>query len=137
MLVTDPNEMRGSTRKFARDLQDRNAELLFVGATSEGTQGVRCIAINLNAPAHTYAERVQELNKADLALDLGLRDVLIDGMPMVRWDYEVDGFRFVEFFFTLDTYNIRAAFWTKPSIFDRFEPVYLDIMSSLSFVTRY
>lgn len=137
VLITDPNEMRGNTREFAHDLQERGAELLFVGATSEGAQGVRGIAINLNTLPREYAERVREINADGVSEDFGLRDMLIDGMPMVRWDYVVKDFRFVEFFFTLDTYNTRIAFWTKPAIFERFEPVYLDIMSSLSFISPY
>ncbi len=136
-LITDPDDMRGSTRQFARDLRERSAELLFVGATAEGTQGVRGIAINLNVGQREYAEKIHTLNAPDVDEDFGLTETILDGMPMVRWDYRVGEFRFVEFFFTLDTYNLRIAFWTRPSVFERFEPVYLDIMSSLCFIDRY
>lgn len=135
-IITSPSQMERSSKSFAKQLRNQSAELLFVGTTSERTQGTRGIAINLNIPFDEYALRIQELNKPDVKKDLGLTEVLLNGMPMIRWDYVVGGFRFVEFFFTLDTYNIRIAFWTKPGIFDRFEPVYLDIMSSLSYVSR-
>ncbi|MBD3394101.1 MAG: hypothetical protein GF418_00610 [Chitinivibrionales bacterium] len=136
-LTTDPRDMRGASRNFARELQERHAELLFAGTTVEGNQGVRGIAANLNIPYNEYADRIREINREDVHEDLGITETIIDGIPMVRWDYTVSGFRFVEFFFVLDTYNVRIAFWTRPAIFERFESVYLDIMSSLDFISRY
>jgi hypothetical protein len=137
VVFTDPNEMRGGTREFAEELQERGAELLFVGTTPEGTQAVRGIAINLNLPPRDYAERIRELNRESIGEDLGLTETLLDGISMIRWDYVSHGARFAEFFFTLDTYNIRIAFWSTPAVFDRFYAVYLDIMSSLDFADRY
>lgn len=132
-ITTDPNQMAGATKQLARDLQRRSAELLFIGSTAEATQGVRGIAVNLNVPPRQYAESIRKVNAADVQRDLGITDLNIDGMSMSRWDYFIRDFRFVEFFFTLDTYDIRIAFWAKPDVFERFEPVYVDIMSSLSF----
>jgi hypothetical protein len=136
-LMTSPNEMEGETREFARELQLRGAELLFAGSTVEGTQGVRGITIHLNDPVDEYAEKVRALNKDDVGEDFGLTASVLDGLPVVRWDYTVGEFRFVEFFFTLDTYNVRIAFWTRPDLFERFESVYVDIISSISYVGRY
>jgi len=135
-IVTDPQKMERGSRAFARRLMEASAELLFVGTTVEKTQGVRAIAINLNIPCGAYAEKIRSLNKAEVTEDFGITPLLLNNMPMTRWDYTVKNFRFVEFFFTLDTYNVRIAFWTKPEIFERFETVYLDIISSLSFVGR-
>lgn len=134
--MTDPSEMRGSTRRVARSFQQRGAELLFVGSTTEGTQGVRGIAVNLNTTTREYAEKIQMINKGDVSRDLGLSDLVINDIEMVRWSYFSHGFRFIEFFFNVDTYNIRIAFWTKPSVFERFETVYYDIISTISFIDR-
>ena len=135
-IVTDPLKMERGSRAFARQLRQASAELLFVGTTAEKTQGVRGIAINLNIPCETYAGKIRDLNRDGIKEDFGITPLLLNRMPMARWDYMVENYRFVEFFFTLDTYNVRIAFWTKPEIFERFEPVYLDIISSLSFVSR-
>ncbi|MBD3316045.1 MAG: hypothetical protein GF344_09675 [Chitinivibrionales bacterium] len=136
-LFTDPNEMEEGARTFFRELQKNGAELLFVGATPEGTQAVRAIAINLNLPQRDYAERIRALNRKSIAKDLGLTEMHINGRVMTRWDYVSHGARFAEFFFALDTYNIRIAFWSTPTVFERFYPVYLDIISTLDFVSRY
>jgi hypothetical protein len=135
-IVTDPMKMEKGSRAFAGQLLKSGADLLFVGTTSEKTQGVRGIAINLNIPCEEYAERIRKINAPDITSDSGLTAQLLNNLPMVRWDYTVGEFRFVEFFFTLDTYNVRIAFWSKPAIFERFENIYLDIISSLSFVGR-
>ncbi len=134
-IFTDPNEMEGRLRGFAEELQEQGGELLFVGSTVERTQGVRGIAANLNAPAREYADRIRDINT--VAVDSGLTEMIVAGVPMVRWDYHDAGFRFVEFFFRVETYNIRIAFWTKPELFDAFESVYLSIMSSISRVSRW
>ena len=55
---------------------------------------------------------------------------------MVTWRYAKDEFRFIEYFFSIDTYNMRIAFWTKPRIFDKFLPVYEEIMGTLSIPGR-
>jgi hypothetical protein len=134
-IFTDPNEMQGRLRGFAEELQEQGGELLFVGSTVERTQGVRGIAANLNAPAREYAERIRDINT--VAVDSGLTEMLVANVPMVRWDYYDTGFRFVEFFFRIETYDVRVAFWTKPELFDAFEPVYLSIMSSISRTSRW
>ena len=54
---------------------------------------------------------------------------------MVKWVYDKSGFRFVEFFFNIGTYDIRVSFWTKPDLFEKFLPVYEQIISTLR-VTR-
>ncbi len=134
-IFTDPNEMEGRLRGFAEELQEQGGELLFVGSTVERTQGVRGIAANLNAPAREYAERIRDINT--VAVDSGLTEMLVADIPMVRWDYYDTGFRFVEFFLRVETYDVRIAFWTKPELFDAFEPVYLSILSSISRTTRW
>ncbi len=135
-IQTDPQEMWGAGRDLAAQLRKRGAELLFIGATVEQNQGVRAIAANLNLPDSEYAEQIRKLNSDDIEQDFGLTDIFISGERMIRWDYVTGGFRFVEFYFKVDTYNIRIAFWSMPSVFDRFEPVYLDIISSLSLINR-
>ncbi|MGD9200401.1 MAG: hypothetical protein PVI26_02460 [Chitinispirillia bacterium] len=136
-IETDPNTMDNTAKKFAKSLQDQNAELLFIGSTVEGTQGVRGIAVNLNLPALEYAQNIQEINQRGLTSDSGLTQIDTSNLPIVKWSYESEGFQFIEFFFTLDTYNIRIAFWTKPNIFKRFLPVYFDIISSLDTISKF
>jgi hypothetical protein len=136
IMFTDPNELDGPTRGFAAQLQERKAELLFVGTTVERTQMVRGIAIHLNLPPREYAERTREINKGNVTEDEGLTDALMDGKYMVRWDYVSMGARFVEFFMTVDTYNVRIAFWSDPKVFDQFLPIYLDIVSTLGIAER-
>ena len=134
-IFTDPNEMEGRLRSFAEELQEQGGELLFVGTTVERTQGVRGIAANLNAPAREYAERIRTINTVEV--DSGLTNMIVADIPMARWDYHDAGFRFVEFFFRAETFDVRVAFWTKPGLFEAFEPVYLSIMSSISRTSRW
>lgn len=133
-IETDPNYMERNVGDFAQTLRERGAELMFIGATVEGSQGVRGIVINYNASVKEYAEQVRDINKKDVSVDSGLTSIVINGKPMVRWNYTFSSFRYVEFFFTIDTYNIRIAFWAKPDLFFRFYPVYLNIMTSLELV---
>jgi hypothetical protein len=136
VIMTSPAEMAKASKKFAGQMQKQGAELLFVGATAEGGHGVRGLAVNLNAPLKKYAQTIQGMNPLPPGKDLGLTDMDVNDIPMVRWDYFSNGFRFVEFFAKIDTYNIRIAFWTRPALFERFEPLYLDIISSLTYIER-
>jgi hypothetical protein len=136
IIETDPGAMTGATREFARELQQQGAELLFAGATAEGTQGVRGIAVNLNMPAMEYATRIRAINADAVSADSGLSEVRTERAQLIKWEYAIGEYRFIEFFFTVDTYDIRIAFWTKPAIFERFEPVYYDIISSLTPIGR-
>jgi hypothetical protein len=135
-LFTDPRDMAATAREFARTLQKSGAELLFVGATVEATQGTRGIAINLNLPALEYAQQIKKINAADITRDLGFIDFIAGAVPMIKWEYLIGNFHFVEFFFVLDTYDVRVAFWTKQTIFDRFLPQYEDIISSITLTAR-
>jgi hypothetical protein len=111
-------------------LHQTGAELLFVGYTVEQTQGTRCIVVNLNETNREYAEEIQKLNNQG-QIDSGLSDDTLSNIPLVTWLYEKDGFRFIEFFFKVDTYNVRIAFWTKPRLFPQFLPVYKDNIGTL------
>ncbi len=136
-LVTAPEKMDKATRGIARELHNRGAELLFIGSSPAPEQAVRAIAINLNVSSRIYAEKIREMNDDGVDKDHGLSGLTISGQQMYRWDYEIDGFRFAEFFFTIDTYNVRVAFWTRPPVFQRFEAVYLEIIGSLSSMNRF
>jgi hypothetical protein len=132
-LYTDPKDMDSNSRDFAAQLNKRGAELLFVGATTEGLYGSRGIAINLNEPALDYAQQVRELNKGDVQDDSGIVQFYASTCPMAKWTYCKDNFRFVEFFFNVSTYDVRIAFWTKKDMFDNFFPVFEEIISTVSF----
>jgi hypothetical protein len=130
-ITTDPNEM-STNKENAKALHISGAELLFIGSTVEETQGTRGIVINFNETNKKYAEEIQRVNKDLSDTDYGLADVTIHDVPMVRWEYAKGEYRFVEFFFSIDTYNLRVAFWTKPRLYENFLPVYEDIMSTLT-----
>lgn len=134
-ITTDPNDMR-ENKSYARELHEGGAELLFIGATVEKTQGTRCIATNLNEPSAEYAAEIQRINKDQIDTDSGWINDTVSGQPMVVWRYAKDDFQFIEYFFTIDTYDIRVAFWTKPRLYDKFLPVYNGIMSTLSMTGR-
>lgn len=136
-IETDPNNMERGLKKIAKEFQDQGIELLYVGSTPDGLQGTQGVAANLNTPAIEYAEAYRDLNLSSMSADFGLKEMIIDGIPMVKWEYEKYGFHFAEFFFTLDTYNIRIVFWANPGIFKKFYKEYLSIMSSIDFVSRY
>ncbi|GAI35280.1 unnamed protein product [marine sediment metagenome] len=136
-IETDPNRMDRGIRKEVRRHQKIGVELLFAGTTTDGLQGVSAVAANLNESTQKYAEIIRELNKEYLTADSGLVDMLINGKPIVKWEYSKFDMQYVEFFFTMDTYNVRVAFWAEAPIFKRFLPVYLTIMSSLDFISRY
>lgn len=139
-IYTDPNQMMRSLKKLAKEHQKEGRELLFVGTTVDGLQGVRGIAINLNASAKEYAEMYRNIKITDneaISADSGLVEVVVNTIPMIRWSYTEYSHEFIEFFFTIDTYNIRIAFWAKPLFFKRFLPVYFSIISSIEQIGRY
>jgi hypothetical protein len=131
-LFTDPNKMDPGSRQFASLLNKSGAELLFVGATTEGLYGTRGIAVNLNEPVNDYAEYIRNVNKSDISNDRGIVEFIAGRNTMMKWIYDKNGFRFAEFFVNIDTYDIRIAFWTKIDLFDNFLPVFEEIMSTLS-----
>lgn len=131
VLFTDPRDMDNGGRALAREFAKKGVELLFMGATAEGMHGTRGIAAHYNEPAMDHATRIRELNKNDLQNDRGLLPFLAGRNSMVKWMYDRGDFRFVEFFFTIATYDIRIAFWSRKDLFDKFLPVYEGIISSL------
>jgi hypothetical protein len=135
-IICDPNKMK-ENRSNALLLHETGGELLFVGYTVEKTQGTRGIAVNLNETNRAYAEEILKLNSEEQKIDSGLTDVSIASIPMVRWIYEKAGFKFVEFFFKIETYNVRIAFWTKPRLFSNFLTVYEDIMGTMILTGRF
>lgn len=134
-ISTDPNEMR-EHKQYVKELHTLGAELLFMGNTVEKTQGTRGIIFNLNKSNREYAEYIQKINSTNQQIDSGLTDCDIAKMPMVKWLYEKDGFRFVEFFVKVDTYNVRIAFWTTPDLFPNFLPIYEEIMETFTITGR-
>ncbi|MFP4681966.1 MAG: hypothetical protein ACLFQB_15950 [Chitinispirillaceae bacterium] len=130
-LVIDPEDMSRPNRSFARELNENGLELLFVGTTAEGYHGTRAIAANLNEPIMEYAEKIRKLNLPDNENDLGLTVCTDVRLPVVKWVYDRSGFRFVEYYFRVDTHNIRVAFWSTPEMFEKFAPVYEEVINSL------
>jgi hypothetical protein len=137
LIVTDPDEMTGASKQFAKDLRRLGAELLFVGFTVEGTQGTRGIAANLNEPPMEYAEQIRNLNKTEITGDSDLSEYIAGDREMVKWEYRIGDFHFVEFFFVSETYDVRVAFWTRTNLFDNFFPVYEEIISSIVTVGKF
>ena len=135
-ITTDPNEMK-EHREYAQTLHQSGAELLFIGFTVEQTQGTRGIVVNLNETNRAYAEEIQRINHDQIDTDYGLSDDTLQETPMVKWEYAEGDFRFVEFFFSIDTYNLRVAFWTKPKLYGNFLPVYEDVMNTLTMLDSY
>ncbi|MBD3344015.1 MAG: hypothetical protein GF401_03025 [Chitinivibrionales bacterium] len=136
-IITDPNNMDRANRQTAEALAKTGVELLFIGSTFEGTQASRGIAANLNLPSRKYAEKIRELMSSNIQEDLGLKEFLAHDKYMIKWEFVKSGFHFVEFYFTLDTYNIRIAFWTTPELMPNFMPVYEEILSTLTIISRY
>ena len=134
-IITNPNEMK-QHRSTVKLLHESGAELLFIGFTVEKTQGTRGIATNLNETNREYAELTQRVNRNSRVKDYGICGDTIHNVPMVRWEYAEGEFRFVEFFLSVDTYNLRVAFWTKPLLFKNFLPVYKEIMGTLTLIDR-
>jgi hypothetical protein len=131
ILFTDPQEMDKGSRALARTFAKSGYELLFVGATVEGTHGTRGIAVNLNEPAKDYAEQIRLINKAEVQNDKGLTEMIAGRMALVKWVYDKADFRFAEFFINIGTYDIRIAFWSRHELFEKFLPVYEEMISSI------
>lgn len=129
-IVTDPNEMKDN-KVFAKELHDLGAELLFSGFTVEKTQGTRAIVTHLNETNREYADEIRTINKDQIDVDSGCGEIMINGKDFSTWRYQKNDFWFIEYFFSVDTYNIRVAFWTKPKLFDKFVPIYEQIMATL------
>jgi len=136
IITANPKEMSKTSRGYSKELHKSGAELLYSGSTVENTQGTRCIVVNLNEPSDEYAEQIRQINKAEIDSDSGCTLDTIRGVPLVVWKYAKNEFDFIEYFFTIDTYDIRMAFWTKPKLFYNFLPIYEEIMSTLSIETR-
>ena len=130
-ITTEPAQLRDN-RSYARDLHDIGAELLYVGFTVEKTQGTRCIVYNKNETAGRYAEEIRGANREQMDDDSGCAQITVDGRQFSTWRYDENGFCFIEYFFTVDTYDVRVAFWSKSKLFDAFRPVYDEIMGSLT-----
>jgi hypothetical protein len=131
LMFTDPRDMDKGSRALARAFARSGYELLFVGATVEGMHGTRGIAVNLNEPVQEYAEQIRRLNAADVQNDKGLVPMIAGRIPLVKWIYDKAEFRFAEFFLNIGTYDIRIAFWSKHELFEKFLPVYEDMISSI------
>ncbi len=136
-IITDPSEMNKTYRSFAGKLQKAGAELLFMGSTVDGLYGVKAIAINLNEPPMEYARYIRDVNKSEVENDTEPVDFFAGGNPMVKWIYDKSGYRFVEFFFVVDTYDIRLSFWTRRQLFSGFLPVFEEIAATLTPLSRF
>jgi hypothetical protein len=131
-IHTDPEEMNRHYKAFARTMQQAGGELLFMGSSVEELYGVKALALNLNEPPHEYAYYIRELNRDEVDQDLEPVEFIAGRHSMVKWVYDKAGYRFVEFFFVVDTYDIRLSFWTKPELFENFLPVFEEIAASLT-----
>jgi len=132
-IITEPDQMNRYYRSFARSMQSAGGELLFMGSSVEGLYGTKALAINLNEPPDEYATYIRALNRSELDVDSAPIPFVTEQLRAVKWIYDKAGYRFVEFFFTVDTYNIRLSFWTRPELFNNFLPVFEEMMSSVSF----
>jgi hypothetical protein len=131
-LFTDPSEMDQQTRRFAESLHKTHQDLLFTGATTDGLYGTRCIAGNYNLPVKKFAENIRSANSQSIQNDKGLTDFYAGPTPAVKWIYDQMGFRFAEYLFKIDTYDIRISFWTKPELFDNYLDAFEQIMGTLT-----
>ncbi|MBD3319994.1 MAG: hypothetical protein GF350_02760 [Chitinivibrionales bacterium] len=136
-IITDPDRMDRANKETAAALAQTGVELLYIGSTYEGTQATRGIAANLNLTSREYAEKIRTLMKNSIQEDMGLTEFMAHDKYMIKWQFVKSGFHFIEFFFTLDTYNIRIAFWTTPELMPNFMPVYEEILSTLTIISRY
>lgn len=130
-ITTNPNEKR-ENKSYAKELHQSGAELLFTGFTVEQTQGTRCIVVHLNETSREYAGEIRNINKDQIDADSGCSDTTVEGKNFTIWRYRDKDFCFIEYFFNVDTYNVRVAFWAKPKAFDKFLSVYKDIMGTLT-----
>lgn len=136
-IITDPNTMNKTYRTFARTMHNAGGELLFIGTTVEGLYGTKAIAMNLNEPPADYAAYIRRINSSEVDNDSVPIVFFTEHMQAVKWIYDKSGYRFVEFFFMIDTYNIRLSFWTKKALFDNFLPVFEEIMGSVTFTAGF
>lgn len=136
-LITDPAEMSSTYQTFAKTLQKAGGELLFMGSTVEELYGVKALAINLNEPPLDYAEYIRDLNQSEIQDDMEPVEFIAGEHSMAKWVYDKSGYRFVEFFFVVDTYDIRLSFWTKPELFVNFLPVFEETAASLTFTAGF
>lgn len=131
-IITDPTEMSSTYQAFAKTLQKAGGELLFMGSTVEELYGVKALAINLNEPPLDYAGYIRDLNQSEVQDDMEPVEFIAGEHLMAKWVYDKSGYRFVEFFFVVDTYDIRLSFWTKPELFVNFLPVFEETAASLT-----
>jgi hypothetical protein len=136
-IATDPNKTR-KNKSYSKELHKIGAELLFTGFTVEKTQGTRCIVAHLNETSREYAEEIRNINKENVDSDSGCTDETINGKNFSTWRYKdkENDLCFIEYFFSVDTYNVRVAFWTTPILFEKFLPVYDEIMGTLQLQGR-
>jgi hypothetical protein len=137
LITTDPNKMSKTIKPIARSFAQSSAEFLFVGSTVEGLYGTRGIVNNLNLPPNEYAELVRNQMLPTVTADSGITTVILKNGQMIQWRWTVNEYQFVEYYFVIDTYDIRIAFWSKKETFERFLPVYEDIISSIETIGKY
>jgi hypothetical protein len=131
-ITTNPNQMNRLYKSFAQTMQRSGGELLFMGSTVEALYGVKAIALNLNEDPKDYATYIRRINSSELENDSVPAEFITGNLRMTKWVYNKSGYRFVEFFFIIDTYNIRLSFWTKPDLFSNFLPVFEEIASTVT-----
>jgi len=131
-IISDPAGMNRQYRTFCRSVQRSGGELLFVGSSVEGLYGVKAIAFNLNEPPQEYARYIRDINSMDVQNEIGPVDFFTADHAMAKWVYDKSGYRFVEFFFIVDTYNVRLSFWTRPQLSENFLPVFEEIAATLT-----
>ncbi len=131
-LFTDPKELDKKTQSVYRSFHKSGMELLYAGATTDGLYGTRCIAGNFNIPIKAFAENIRKANSNSLENDQGLIEFYAGSIPAVKWIYDQSGFRFAEYFFKIDTYDIRISFWTKADLFQNYIDIFELIMSTLT-----
>ncbi len=130
-ICANPNTMLPAARDFAKELAALGADLLFSGTTADGRQAVRCIVTNSNMSAPEYAQAIRGANADSVLADSGLTYLFANDSSVVKWEYSVGKFRFVEYFYLLGTYDMRLAFWTDPATFDRFKIIYENTAKSV------
>lgn len=132
-IITDPQQMNPAYRAFARSMQNAGGELLYMGSTVEGLYGTRALAINLNEPPEEYASYIRDINADEIDHDSLQIAFNTRHIHTVKWIYDKSGYRFAEFFFVIDTYDIRISFWSKPALFDNFLSVFEEMIGTIEF----
>jgi hypothetical protein len=136
-IITNPNDMNRHYKSFAQTMQKAGGELLFMGSTVEELYGVKALALNLNESPGDYAQYIRALNKTEIDTDTTPIDFYTENLHAVKWIYTKAGYRFIEFFFVVDTYNVRLSFWTKPELFTNFLPVFEEIVGTITFTSGF